>query len=699
MSKPTIPSACLPLMLAIGVSLACPPAFAAGADDEEEAPPEVAATLAATRTDVTATREIGSAAVVLDPADRGAHRIVASAALGGIELYDLGGRRLATAPGGEAAAVAVGYGVRADAPDAPLIATVDTTDNRLRLYSLDADRFAEVGAGPMLLGFAGEGVCTWRNPLDAALYLFIVGDGGEIEQRLVHAAGDGRVGTRVVRRIGVPSTVKQCVVSADGDAYAAEEAVGVWRFAADPEADVAATLVDSPRGHLAEEVGGVALVDGGDGHRWLFASDADGARVNVYDRDDDDAYLGSFAVAAGDVRVEEPGPLFAAGTSLGAAFPDGALLIADEEADAGADVKLVPIGAIARALSLSAGPSPDPRRVPAASVPAVTPLYETQPVPSYGDAADDPAIWRHPTDPARSLIVATDKKGGMVVYDMQGRQVQYRPDGKMNNVDLRDGYRLDGRDVTLVAASDRTRKAIALYVLDGERRELLDVAAGVQPTGLEDPYGLCLYRSAGSGKTYVFINSGDGPLHQWELVDAGGGKVRADLVRKLAFETQTEGCVADDATGTLFIGEEDVALWRLSAEPDGGDTMTAVDRVADNDRIRDDLEGVGLYDLGGGRGYLVVSSQGNDTYAVYRREGAQEYLGSFAVASDGARGIDGISETDGLDVSSANLGPGFEHGALVAQDGRNVLPVENQNYKIVPWSAIAAALGLEMRSP
>ena len=34
---------------------------------------------------------------------------------------------------------------------------------------------------------------------------------------------------------------------------------------------------------------------------------------------------------------------------------------------------------------------------------------------------------------------------------------------------------------------------------------------------------------------------------------------------------------------------------------------------------------------------------------------------------------------------------------MVAQDGRNVLPVENQNYKIVPWSSIATALGLELK--
>ncbi len=180
-------------------------------------------------------------------------------------------------------------------------------------------------------------------------------------------------------------------------------------------------------------------------------------------------------------------------------------------------------------------------------------------------------------------------------------------------------------------------------------------------------------------------------------MDAGNGKVKSVLVRETTFESQTEGCVADDHSGTLFIGEEDVALWRLDAEPEGGDTKTAVDRVDANPAIKDDLEGVGLYDLGGGRGYLVVSSQGNDTYAVYRREGDREYLGSFAVAADGVRGVDGISETDGLDVSSANLGPGFEHGAMVAQDGRNVLPVQNQNYKIVAWSAIAEALELDVR--
>ena len=35
---------------------------------------------------------------------------------------------------------------------------------------------------------------------------------------------------------------------------------------------------------------------------------------------------------------------------------------------------------------------------------------QTVPVPHGGDAADDPAIWIHPTDPEKSLLLGTDKR-------------------------------------------------------------------------------------------------------------------------------------------------------------------------------------------------------------------------------------------------------------------------------------------------
>jgi 3-phytase len=264
----------------------------------------------------------------------------------------------------------------------------------------------------------------------------------------------------------------------------------------------------------------------------------------------------------------------------------------------------------------------------------------------------------------------------------------------MNNVDLRTGYRLGGRTLTLVAASNRTTKGIALYTLDPVTRTLSNVADGLQATGLDDPYGLCMYASR-TGKTYVFVNQTDGKMRQWELVPTAAGRVRAKLVRDLPFASQVEGCVADDETGVLYVGEEDVGLWRQGAEPRGGEPRRMFAAVKDNPALKDDMEGIGLYKRPGGRGYLVVSSQGNDSYALFRREGDNAYVGSFVIGADGARGIDGVSETDGLEVTSLSAGPAYPDGLMVAQDGRNVSPPEHQNFKLISWRAIAEALGLK----
>src|SRR6266540_4958626 len=45
---------------------------------------------------------------------------------------------------------------------------------------------------------------------------------------------------------------------------------------------------------------------------------------------------------------------------------------------------------------------------------------ETAPVPHKGDAADDPAVWIHPQQPELSLILGTDKEGGLHTYNLDG---------------------------------------------------------------------------------------------------------------------------------------------------------------------------------------------------------------------------------------------------------------------------------------
>lgn len=675
------------LFAMLGITACAPPAG-------EEASPSPAPVAAKHQTVESATGEVSAGTLVLDGQDA---RVIGATALGGLEVYDLSGARLSSSPAGEVVGVDVAYGYDMGGKPVTVVAAVDITQNALRLFQMDGAQLTEIGARAVPLGFAAENVCLFHNSLDRALYAFVVGDGGEVDQQLIYTDVSGRLDARQMRRLSVMSTIKQCVVDdASATVYVSEETVGVWRFNANPEAFAAPELVASPRfGELSGEVGGLAIYNGGDGARWLIASDASAGRLNFYDREKKDAYVGSLTVTGpeGGEAIGEPGPLFGLSHAV-KGFPNGALLVTDE---GGSNFKSVSFADIAASLKVSAGAPTDPRVFSKSPVPTVTPTFETAAVPSFGDAADDPAIWANPANPAQSLVVATDKKGGLFVYDMQGKVVQDLRDGKMNNVDLREGFKLGAENIVLVAASNRTDRSIGLYKLDAASRRLINIADGPQPTELKDPYGLCMHRNTSTGKTYVFVNGDDTRKRQWELVDAGNGKVRANFVREFTFDSQTEGCVVDDASGLLYVNEEDIGLWSLSAAPDGATTLKSVQKIADNPAVKDDYEGIGLYDLGGGRGYLVVSSQGNDTYAVYRREGAQEYLGSFAVAADPVRGIDGISETDGLDVTSRNLGPGFEFGAMIAQDGRNVLPVENQNYKYVPWQSIAKALNLEMR--
>jgi 3-phytase len=316
-------------------------------------------------------------------------------------------------------------------------------------------------------------------------------------------------------------------------------------------------------------------------------------------------------------------------------------------------------------------------------------------VESYGDAADDPAIWVHPEDPRLSLVLGTQKQMGLHVYDLEGRSLQTLPDGRLNNVDVRDGFVLGGQPVSVVAASNRTYDSLTFYRVDAQARRLINISDGIVPTGMTDPYGLCLYRNPSSGATYAFVNdSGTGRVVQFRILESSPGRVSAEPVREFVMDSQSEGCVADDETGILYIAEEDFGVYRYAAEPDGGDRRSLLDSI-ENGRLAADVEGVALWAGTDGRGYLVVSSQGTDNFVVYRREGGNEYVGTFHIVADADGGIDGVSETDGLEVTSAALGPAYPGGLLVAQDGRNIAPAQRQNFKFVSWADIARVLELD----
>lgn len=361
------------------------------------------------------------------------------------------------------------------------------------------------------------------------------------------------------------------------------------------------------------------------------------------------------------------------------------------------------------------------------TTPGAVPTVETPPVvdsdepPAYptGDA-DDPAIYVHPSDSALSLVIGSLKDGGLAVYDLNGKQLQTilpgEPgDARYNNVDLLYGFNLGGKCVDLAIASDRNNDTLAIFQIDPTTRQLRDVTASNIPEsifGIDDgektAYGLATYTSPVSG-SYVFVSQRESnQVAQLELVDNGFGKVTAKAVRTLTLpipisgeaDAQIEGMVADRELGYLYVGQEQVGIWKFAAELAGGNEAVLVDAVeTEGSNLTADVEGLTIYYTGDGKGYLLASSQGDNTFTVYSREGDNKYLGSFVVGE--FKNIDGVQESDGADVINVPLGANFPSGMLVVQDGNNdpavVIKDEDElenastNFKFIPWENVANA--------
>ena len=315
----------------------------------------------------------------------------------------------------------------------------------------------------------------------------------------------------------------------------------------------------------------------------------------------------------------------------------------------------------------------------------VAATVETEPVSTGGDSADDTTLWVNPSDPSQSLIIGTNKKRGLAVYDLAGKQLQFLPDGNMNNVDHRDGFPLGGEKVSLVTSSNRSNDSIAIYRVNPATRRLENVAARRIPA--VQAYGACMYHNPKTDKFYCIVTSKQGMAEQFELFDNGKGRVDARSVRRFKVGTQLEGCVADDELGHLYIGEEQVGIWKYHADPDAKLDRVKVDGVAAAGHLVADVEGLTIAYGKDGNGYLIASSQGDNTYVVYRREGANAFVKRFRIAS--GNGIDEVTNTDGIHVTTANLGPVFPRGVFIAQDGVN--DKANQNFKLVPWHLIVDA--------
>ena len=315
---------------------------------------------------------------------------------------------------------------------------------------------------------------------------------------------------------------------------------------------------------------------------------------------------------------------------------------------------------------------------------SVTARAETPPVgTARADAADDPAIWRNAADPAASLVVGTDKKGGLYVYDLKGAQKSFLAAPGLNNVDL--VALPDGR--VLVLASDRRDPAmghIFVALLDTRSGTLTTVAR--VPIWQGEAYGICAGNVAADGSFDVYTTFKAGQIYRTGLQFVGGEL--ADETEELnRLSSQPEGCVYDPRTGMLYVGEEDAGIWAMFGRGQGGAENRRLVAPVDNRMLVADVEGLAIAPEGGEGGYLVASSQGDNAYAVFRLPEVTP-LGRFRI---GQGALGSVEETDGIALDNRDFGPDFPGGIFIAQDGMNA--PRAQNFKYARWDEVLAALG------
>lgn len=335
-----------------------------------------------------------------------------------------------------------------------------------------------------------------------------------------------------------------------------------------------------------------------------------------------------------------------------------------------------------------------------------TPISPERLTDAVTDDADDPAIWVHPTDPSRSLIVGTNKvmapNGALVVFGLDGKTRQTisgidRP----NNIDIETGVTLDGRTVDLAITTERLQHRLRVYTIAADGSGLSEL--GVIPvlegqTGdFSEPMGIGLYKRPSDNALFAIVAPKLGPaanyLWQYRIDGDGEGRVKGTMVRRFGNFSEKaaepgefgeiEAMVVDDALGYVYYSDERFGIHKWHADPDHADADREL-AVFGLEGYQMDREGLGLYTRPDGTGYLVSTDQIPDgsIYKLYRREGEAGAPHRHVVVAERVTTID---ETDGLEVTSTPL-PGFPSGLVVAMNSGS------RNFGLFSWDRLFPGL-------
>lgn len=557
--------------------------------------------------------------------------------------------------------------------DQLFISAVDKETQQLWLWQYQAGQLTP-RFQYTLTSRVAEDLCFYQSKENQQLSLFVIGDRGGADQLLLQQQGQWLPQPLPMRVLNLPYDAKSCAADSSKGVLYVSEPQGLWRFNAEAESDEAGTLMQArqPFGAIQNEISALQLLPDGQ----LLALEAEPARLLRFTPAAED----SFSATAYQLPTEY------ALQSMAWQYHNQRieLQFAAEPAHL---LDVLPLLATTLPIQLQ------PQQTTTATVfPQLQATLETASTTTRGDVIDDPAFWHHATNPASSRILATDKRSGLEVYNLRGELVQQLPVGRLNNVDVRYGLRWQGKPHDIAVASLRNNNSLQLFAIDAAG---LLHDAGQVPTELADIYGMCLYQPK-ADEIYAFVNDKSGRIDQFRL-SSNGTQWQGQLVRSLKVPSQPEGCVADDKNHRLYVGEEDVGVWTFAADataPAAGQLVISANET--EGPLVADVEGMALLPAGTfaaqPQPLLLISSQGNDSYVLYQATPPYAFVQRFRVGTNPALGIDGSSETDGLDLTVRSLGPAFPFGAIAIQDGRNRMPEAGQNLKLVPLQQLEALL-------
>lgn len=329
-------------------------------------------------------------------------------------------------------------------------------------------------------------------------------------------------------------------------------------------------------------------------------------------------------------------------------------------------------------------------QTPSGQVARPTAVFSSQPVSS--NEVQDVAFWIHPTDSSKSLMLITNELKGLEVHNVDGLLLKHL--ARMSNpkyVDVIYGFQLGPTKTDLVVASCAGEPmGVKVWRVDPEKSKLHDVTFEhvIKVLGGEEPLGLFCYVSPKTGRRFFFVTDNVGAVEQYELIAAEHELVSARLVRKFELEGKSKGGCADDERGVIYLSQDKVGVWQIDAEPDASSQGKLVIQANDHALVPN-IRGPVLYRAGGGRGYLIVGSQGprggHSIVNVYDRTD-HHFVMTIDPSSTQSGPIDHLS---GLDVTNAPFGSQLSHGGLALND--QVTSIGTEDFKLFSWDEIARA--------